>query len=229
MLGWFSAARIRASRVEARQARRVERESRRHDLERHVTVQAMVAGPIHLAHAARPQRGDHLVGADAVTGCQEHVVTVSSRSPTTSSSVGTTMLRRDVEADRSRGDDLESIVHGTSPGQRLRGMAARNDGRWQARAARSAAMPSPDVRAATSLRTDQKTRHMTDDRYTAPGARRHPTPAPFTRTMTAVAAVARRGSAPPPGLHTSTSHPSIRPWNGSARRGCPAGPSRPAR
>ena len=43
-------------------------ELRRQHLDRDVAAEAGVARPVHLAHAARADRGDDLIGAEAITG-----------------------------------------------------------------------------------------------------------------------------------------------------------------
>jgi hypothetical protein len=42
------------------------------DLERHDPVELAVSGAVHLAHAARAERGEDLVGTEAGSGCQRH-------------------------------------------------------------------------------------------------------------------------------------------------------------
>ena len=51
--------------LEARQALRVLGERRRQRFDRHLAAEARVVRAVHLAHAARSERCDDLVGADA--------------------------------------------------------------------------------------------------------------------------------------------------------------------
>ena len=50
--------------LEAAQPVRVGREGRGQDLDRHVAAEARVMRPVHLAHAARPERGHELIGTE---------------------------------------------------------------------------------------------------------------------------------------------------------------------
>jgi hypothetical protein len=45
---------------------------RRDELDRNMTAQAQIAGAIHVAHAAAPERGNDLVGADNLSGLGSH-------------------------------------------------------------------------------------------------------------------------------------------------------------
>ena len=53
--------------LEAAQARPGRRQARRQDLDRDLAAEARVAGAIDLAHAARAERGEDLVGAEPVS------------------------------------------------------------------------------------------------------------------------------------------------------------------
>ncbi len=59
--------------LEATQSVRVSREGLRKHLERHVPGEARVAGAEHLAHAARAEQSEDLIGADARAGSQWHL------------------------------------------------------------------------------------------------------------------------------------------------------------
>ena len=59
--------------LEAAKPVRVSRDSLREDLERDVAAEARVVGPVHLAHAARAEQSEHLIGADARAGGQWHL------------------------------------------------------------------------------------------------------------------------------------------------------------
>ena len=59
--------------LEPAQPVRVGRQGRGQDFDRHVAAEARVMGPVHLAHAARPERRHELVGTEPGTGRQGHV------------------------------------------------------------------------------------------------------------------------------------------------------------
>src|SRR5262245_63810296 len=42
------------------------------DLDRHIAIEPRIAGSIHLAHAAGPERADYPVLTEAGAGCQRH-------------------------------------------------------------------------------------------------------------------------------------------------------------
>jgi len=56
--------------LEARAARGLVSGNRRNDFDRDVAAETRVARPVHLAHAARPERAEDVVGADSSTGAQ---------------------------------------------------------------------------------------------------------------------------------------------------------------
>src|SRR5262249_9814171 len=58
--------------LEPAETLRVGREGAREDLDRHVTAELGVAGPVHLAHAAGAERRDDLVVSQAAAGVEAH-------------------------------------------------------------------------------------------------------------------------------------------------------------
>ena len=70
MLGWLSDEADFASSTEAPEAILVLDEIRRQDLERDVALEASVLRQVHLAHAARAERGHDPVMGDLVLGAQ---------------------------------------------------------------------------------------------------------------------------------------------------------------
>jgi hypothetical protein len=58
--------------LEPRERGRVSSECLGQDLDRDVAIQLRVAGPIHLAHAACPERREDFVGAQAGAGHEHH-------------------------------------------------------------------------------------------------------------------------------------------------------------
>ena len=64
MPGWLSEATVCASRSKRLIFSGCERHLRRQDLERHAPVEARVERQVHLAHAARAERLEDLVGAE---------------------------------------------------------------------------------------------------------------------------------------------------------------------
>ena len=75
MCGWFSDARIFASRWK-RRAVGVVRECVGEDLDRDVSVQLRVAGPIDLPHPAFADRRDDFVGTEAGARSEGHVLRI---------------------------------------------------------------------------------------------------------------------------------------------------------
>jgi hypothetical protein len=63
--------------LEPRHPFRVARERVRQHLDRDVTLQPRVACTIHLAHSARAEQGNDVVGAEARAGAQGHLTTIS--------------------------------------------------------------------------------------------------------------------------------------------------------
>jgi hypothetical protein len=82
MFGWLSGGRA-GFLLEAGAALRVGAEPGRQRLERDVAVEAPVAGAVHLAHAARAEGGDDLVGAEPRVRCESHSVGRGATQPTT--------------------------------------------------------------------------------------------------------------------------------------------------
>ena len=72
MLGWFSEARTCASRWKRASRSAIAGEGFGQDLERDVAIQLRVARAIHLAHAARAERGKDFVRAEAGAGSKGH-------------------------------------------------------------------------------------------------------------------------------------------------------------
>ena len=79
MFGWESEASSLRLALEAREALGVLRERGGQRLDRDVAPEPRVAGAIHLAHAARAERRDDLVGAEAGAGGQGHRGTLTER------------------------------------------------------------------------------------------------------------------------------------------------------
>ena len=58
--------------LEARQPIGIRREPFWQDLDRHVAAPLRIASPIHVAHAARPERSQNLVWSETSPDCQRH-------------------------------------------------------------------------------------------------------------------------------------------------------------
>ena len=73
MFGWFSADADRASCSKRAQAIGVLRERRRQHLDRHLAPEPRVLRPVDLAHPARAERREDLVGAELRSGGERHL------------------------------------------------------------------------------------------------------------------------------------------------------------
>ena len=70
MFGWFSDARVWASRVNRASRSGSAAKDVRQDFDRDIAIQLRIARPIHLAHAAFADLGGDFVGAEVRTGSE---------------------------------------------------------------------------------------------------------------------------------------------------------------